>query len=393
MGAASPRLVSTFADAASDPSVAGSWTEKVIVQRVRTQFFRGDLAVVSFQACESGSSAFRGFGLYDVTDPAAPRKMALVRTPRTRGSHEIWLGAARGKAYVYTAIINSELTTSPDYDPEAGTATTPGRADFRIVEVSNPSRPVQVAEWGAWRKLGIAPNADGRSNFVHSVRVDDQLRRAYLSYWDLGTVILDIRDPLRPRYLGRTSPSQGAAHSTYITDGGRTLIETHETQAGLPQLYDITNPARPRLLSTFAVEGFQNDTVHDPKIRGQLAFFSWYSLGVVAANISKPRAPRQVAQFVPDTDYLPRLPLLRDLLRLRLGRRDLRAVHPRLGHEQRALRPSAHLRRNRRRAPRDGGGGRVRAAYAMLGPCRSPRTGPASMRSRRSSMDTSSSPA
>lgn len=95
------------------------------------------------------------------------------------------------------------------------------------------------------------------------MRVDDQLRRAYLSYWDLGTVILDIRDPLRPRYLGRTSPSQGAAHSTYITDGGRTLIETHETEAGLPQLYDITNPARPRLLSTFAVEGFQNDTVHD----------------------------------------------------------------------------------------------------------------------------------
>ena len=110
-----PRLASVFADAASDPAVAGTWTEKVIVQHVRTREFTGDLAVVSFQTC---GGVFSGFGLYDVTDPENPRKLALFPTPGTGGSHEIWLGASRGRAYVYTAVIDSELITSPDYDPE-----------------------------------------------------------------------------------------------------------------------------------------------------------------------------------------------------------------------------------------------------------------------------------
>ena len=83
-----PPRVSTFASGAAEPEVAGSWTEKTIVQHVATPAFSGDLAVTSFQHCRD--NAFRGFGLYDVTDPRAPRRLALVRT-EVRGSHEIWL--------------------------------------------------------------------------------------------------------------------------------------------------------------------------------------------------------------------------------------------------------------------------------------------------------------
>jgi hypothetical protein len=300
-----PRHVSTFADKATDPTVAGTWTEKVIVQRVDTRRFHGDLAVVSFQACtRTDTTAERGFGLYDVTNPARPRKLAFYSAPKTRGSHEIWLGASGGRAYVYTAIIDSEVTSSPDYDPTTRTAKTPGKPDFRIVDVSNPRRPVTVGGWGAWRKLGISPFAGGKSNFVHSVRVDRQLRRAYLSYWDLGTVILDIRNPRQPRYLGRTTPDQNHTHSSYVFDNGRTLVETHETEAGLPHYYDIGNPARPRLLSTFTTTDADTDTVHDPKVAGDVTYFSWYSLGVVAVDSGNPAKPHRIAQFVPDTDYL-----------------------------------------------------------------------------------------
>ncbi|HEV2779736.1 MAG TPA: hypothetical protein VGX25_10080 [Actinophytocola sp.] len=300
-----PTQVSTFADAASNPALAGTWTEKVIVQRVHTRSFRGVLAAVSFQSCSStDQQAFRGFGVYDVTDPRHPRELSRYSAPGTRGSHEIWLGAHGGRAFVYTAIIRSELTTSPTFDPVTRDATVPGRADFRIVDVTDPRRPRDTGEWGAWRELGIKPNADGRANFVHSVRVDDNLRRAYLSYWDLGTVLLDISDPARPRFLGRTTPTQGATHSSFVTRGGTLLVETHETEAGLPVYYDISRPSQPRQLSTFSVEGFGNDTVHDPKVRGATTFFSWYSLGVVAARSAVPTRPTLLAQFVPDTDYI-----------------------------------------------------------------------------------------
>lgn len=119
------------------------------MQRVDTPWFHGDVAVVSFQTCaRSDNVSFRGFALYDVSNPRRPKPLARYSASNTRGSHEIWLGAHGGKAYVYTAILRSEWTSSPTYDPATNTATVPGRADFRIVEVTNPRHPVDVAEWG-----------------------------------------------------------------------------------------------------------------------------------------------------------------------------------------------------------------------------------------------------
>jgi hypothetical protein len=301
-----PRQVATFAAAAREPELAGTWTEKTIVRRVNSASFSGDLAVTSVQGCTE--DAFRGFALYDVTRPAEPERLALVRLD-PRGSHEIWLAAARHHAWVYTAIPRSELIGSPDYDPRSGEASTPGPPDFRIFDVSDPRHPLQVGGWGAWRELGISPNRGVgdflRANFVHSVITNAQATRAFLSYWDLGTVILDISNPAAPRYLGRTKQEgEGDAHSAWLAKGGKVLIETHEDGFGRPYLYDISKPSRPRLLSRFGP--VTNDSpatfangVHDPKVLGNRAFFSWYKRGVLIADIRHPRKPRLLTRFVP----------------------------------------------------------------------------------------------
>ncbi len=315
-----PQHVATFADAAREPEVAGTWTEKTIVREARTTAFKGTLAVTSMQHC--AETAFRGFGLYDLTDPRHPRRLALVRTEGVRGSHEIWLENARGHLWVYTAIVRSELLSSPDYDPQERTATRPGLTDFRIFDVTDPRRPVQVGSWGSWRALGIHPN-EGRgvypANLVHSVITDDAARRAYLSNWDLGTVILDITKPSRPRYLGRTrlpaAEPQGDAHSAALAAGGRILIETHETFLGRPVLFDVSNPRTPKRLGTLKLPEadraarphapYYAHSVHDPKVLGGRAFFSWYRHGIVVADISRPARPRVIARFVPPTATNP----------------------------------------------------------------------------------------
>ncbi len=291
----SPRHVSTFADAASDPMVVRTWTEKVIVKHVATPAFSGDLAVVSFQTCSGTAdrlnpAIFRGFGLYDVSDPANPVKLALYATEPglNRGSHEIWLESVGNRAYVYTAVINSE-------DRTAGAL-----ADFRIIDVTDPRAPVHVGQWGAVADLGRPADPN---EFVHSVITNDQGTLAYLSYWDLGTVILDITNPAAPVYLGRTSflPGEtGNAHSAAIARGGSLLVETHETLAGIPTFWDISDPTAPVRLGQFVVDGYQFDTVHDPKVQGGTAYFSWYSLGVLLADTSRPENPRFMAQFVPE---------------------------------------------------------------------------------------------
>lgn len=309
----SPRHVGTFADAAAEPDLAGTWTEKVIVRRVNSRAFVGDLAVTSIQACSTSSSAFRGFGLYDVSDPSNPERLALVATePQTRGSHEIYMQRKGNRAYVYTAIISSEHLTSPD-------GVTPGNPDFRIYDVSNPRSPAQVGAWGAWAELGVHP-MDGppglNRNHVHSVIVDGNARRAYLSYWDLGTVILDITDPTDPEFLGRTTfqPGEvGNAHSAWLAKGGKILVETHESfgapgspNVGVPTFWDISNPMSPIKLSTFSRPDLIDlgETVHDPKVRGNTLFLSWYQEGVVVLDIARPSAPKLLTQFVPPASFV-----------------------------------------------------------------------------------------
>ncbi len=292
-----PRHIATFASG-RDAELTGTWTEKTIVRRVRTPGFDGVLAVTSVQACESG---FGGFGLYDVTRPAHPKRLALVRT-EPRGSHEIWLATARGHAWVYTAEAAAELAVAPD------------SFGFHIYDVTRPRRPVEVGGWSACRELHecspLTPAGVDKRYLVHSVITNAAATRAYLSYWNFGTVILDIRDPAHPVYLGRTPPGQGNAHSAWLAGGGRILLETHELEHGRPVIWDVADAASPVKLATVqlparlrpggAYSGLSlADSVHDPKVAGRFAYFSWYGQGVALFDLANPRKPRFLARFLP----------------------------------------------------------------------------------------------
>ncbi len=325
-----PSHVSTFADGDEGAGeLEGTWTEKVIVES-----FRGrDIAAVSIQNCardpETGAldtGTHRGWGLWDVTDPANPERLALVFSDvRDGGSHEIWLKRRGNRLYVYTAVILSEFLTAPAPD-------TPGVPDFQIWDVSDPTDPEQVGEWGAWAELGVHPFAGfgaSPANFVHSIvgAVVGNQHRAYLSYWDLGTVILDVSDPANPQFLGRTDfgpGEEGNAHSAWLARGGNILIQADEDFApvgpdsfedawGYARIFDISDPANPVQLSTFEMPSTRQFpppgpgffSVHDPKVRGNTLYLSYYAEGVVVVDISDPANPRKLAQFVPEPSEDP----------------------------------------------------------------------------------------
>jgi hypothetical protein len=287
-----PRHVSTFA------ALKDTWTEKTIVRRVKTSGFDGVLAVSSIQACSNG---FGGFGVYDVTKPSRPRRLALVRT-LPRGSHEIWLATARGQAWVYTAEAAAEFAVAPD------------SFGFHIYDISSPRKPAEVGGWSACRELHECspltgpPGVDTRY-LVHSVITNAAATRAYLSYWNLGTVILDIRDPAHPVYLGRTAAGQGNAHSSWLTGGGKIMLETHELAHGRPVVWQIADPAHPVELATVRLPPALrpggstafviSDSVHDAKVLGRYAYFSWYGQGVALFDLTNPRKPRFVSRFLP----------------------------------------------------------------------------------------------
>ncbi|HEX2044129.1 MAG TPA: hypothetical protein VHF23_00725 [Gaiellaceae bacterium] len=309
-----PRHVATFADGASNPELAGSWTEKVMVEHVNTRWFNGDLAAVSFQDCRPGG--FTGTGLYDVSNPRSPELLSL-RQSGIFGVHELFLEKRGNRAYVYEAAVFEEVIAAfEEMDP--GDV----NPEFRIVDVSDPRNPVQVGDWSAWRDQGESP-LDGMGsfpfNFVHSVVVFHEI--AYVSYWDYGTVMLDVSDPANPVFLGKTEygpEAEGNAHSAWIARGGKILIQMDEdfdpspnpdveTGWGYGHIFDISDPANPVELSTlkmpsthqFPPPGPGDFTIHDPKVRGNTLYVSWYTEGVVVMDISKPAAPRRIAQFIP----------------------------------------------------------------------------------------------
>lgn len=314
---ANPKEVAVF----GHDDVPGSWQEKVIVKSIDTPDFKGDLAVVSVQQLNRNNpETSGGFLLYDVTDPANPEKLGYWETyASTRGTHELYLTMQGDRALVFASNPYADFYSGGE------------QKDFQIVDVSNPAEPETLWQFDP-RSLPEVPDSfngynwnapDGKSRavFNHSVITDHNAQFAYVSMWDLGTVIFDIKDPENPVFVGRTdfsSEQQGAAHSAALAKGGNVLIETREVSSpvrpgyeksyGYTRIFDIKDKSNPKLLSEFKTDLTEKvedgptfaNTVHDPKVHGNTLYLSHYAGGVYAVDITDPSKPEQIGQYTPD---------------------------------------------------------------------------------------------
>lgn len=325
---ANPKEVSVLAN-----DIPGTWQEKVIVQSVSTPSFKGDLAAVSVQRVdkerygyEGDTSENGGVVLYDVTNPREPKKLGFWKTPSNlpTGTHEHWL----------TEQNNKVLLLATNYQAHRYKENGVEVHDFSIVDVTDPSNPKELANWDP-TEVGGGFNGDyqykdetgaQRTAFLHSVITDETGKYAYLSYWDLGTIILNIEDPANPKFVGRTKferDVQGAAHSAALAHGGNILIETREVFNpdphdpgfergwGYVRVYDIKDKSNPVLLSTFRTLNSMVQikagerkpgtyTVHDPKVRGNTLFLSHYSDGIRMVDLTDPANAVEVGSYVSD---------------------------------------------------------------------------------------------
>jgi hypothetical protein len=215
----SPKLVGTLA------ARAGTSAEDMVALQVSTTSFRGDLMGVGIQRCGEGSeldTQMFGLELWDVTNPSAPAKLGeLGLTTGDGGVHELDLFQRGGNVYALVATPFSEWFDPVDPD-----------GDFRIIDVTNPSKPVQVSHWGAGANGFSRGPFFGQGNFGamfgHSARASADGTKAYVSYWDLGVLTFDISDVTHPVLLSRTlyrPTADGDSHSmTPFKAGGREFI-------------------------------------------------------------------------------------------------------------------------------------------------------------------------
>ena len=212
---AKPALIGALAER------PGTSAEDVQVLTVFSGSFTGDLLATGLQRC--GPDGVGGLSLWDVTDPRTPIELSLFDTGTgPSGVHEFSIFRRGEQTLALLAVPFSE-----SLDPA-------GQGDVRIVDITDPRAPVQLADWGIVRQPG-AGRLQGRGRdpliYAHGVLAGVNGQRAYVSYWDAGVVILDISDLRNPRYLGRTTygdGDEGNAHSVALARGGRVLVQADE---------------------------------------------------------------------------------------------------------------------------------------------------------------------
>ena len=335
---ARPRPLASFA------KFPGSDGEDVWVGSISTKAFKGDLAAVGLQRCSREQPAFAGLALYDVTDPARPRELSRLASDVPTGVHELGVVQRPDGRVLALAAVNYSFTHSRGR-----------KGDVRIVDITDPRRPRELADWDVRRDGPVETRgqlAARRDVFCHSVWPFDDGNKAFASCWSAGVQFLDISDPAAPRLIGQTAyrPEDGyrGAHSGWFNQDETLFVQNDEAMRAVTgggsgaswtfqRVFDTSSLERPRLLSTFATEPavpgkdgrVATDgiySVHNAVIKGDLEYVSWYSDGIRVVDLADPRRPREVAFFVP-----PPSPPRQAVATAQNGRRDMPVVwgvHP-----------------------------------------------------------------
>jgi hypothetical protein len=304
-----------------------------------------DIAVVGIQVCGGDrydATIFRGLQVFDVTDPANPFELGRLSTGCcTRGLHELEVQhrADLGRTFVYASVPASEY---PDGLSLTGVRDQqmPPRGDFRLLEVTDPTAPAAVSDWGVVKDtggpLGPGQGCDPDPIFGHSAEPSADGKLAFISYWDSGFVALDLNVPENPVFRGTTTYEEdedGDGHSSNYDEGRQLLFTADEDFCktsgsgiekgfGYLRVYDYADLSAPVQIGEYRTPNSigTNDpaagdyTIHNPLIVGTDVYISWYSDGIRVVDASDPSEPTEVAWFVPPSANNPVQPSQRGVL-------------------------------------------------------------------------------
>ena len=187
----------------------------------------GDVMAVAYQTYELGVSP-AGVELFDISVPENPKSISFFDCsgPHSRGVHQVWF--ADGE-YIHFSGGGEGIVPRNPLDDQI----------YRIIDVRNPSKPVEVGRWhypGTHKGDKEAPpprhpKFDGGYR-PHNINVyPERPDRAYVAYLDGGAVILDIADKSNPKMITNwrySPPYNGFCHTVMPLLGRDLLLVTDE---------------------------------------------------------------------------------------------------------------------------------------------------------------------
>ncbi|HZH35384.1 MAG TPA: FG-GAP-like repeat-containing protein [Pyrinomonadaceae bacterium] len=210
-----------------------------------------------------------GVHIVDITNPSNP--VLLGRVSLANGGYDTIHEMVVDGDYLY---INSNST-----------ATRP----LKIINISNPAQPRLVNT--------LTPVNSG---WVHAMFVKNG--RMYTSGFG-GTGLTEIYDVTNlenqaPRLLGQVATGT-STHSNWVSEDGNWLFVCREFVDGELRVYNISNPASPQLVKIVKAADLGINAVcpHNPVVKDNLLYVSWYQGGVQVFDITNPVEMKRVGQY------------------------------------------------------------------------------------------------
>ncbi|MEA2774614.1 MAG: hypothetical protein QOF90_20 [Acetobacteraceae bacterium] len=280
----------------------------------------GTTMAVAHQADKQGQPG-AGMEVFDVADPAHPKKLAYFDTsgPHSRGVHYLWFADGH---YAYLTTGAKDFTPKTESDDQF----------FMAVDMSDPSHPAEAGRW--WMpgtRVGDKEPSPPRVGIDSGIRMHTAIisperpDRAYVGWIDGGFVILDISDKAHPRLVAHRSwqsQNVGFAHTVLPIPSRNLAIQSEEAVEtnckDWPKrdwVWDISNEKAPVALSVmpppadFAALckqggrfGAHNIAQNrpDPTARNlkKSVVGSFFNGGVRAYSIADPHDPKEIGFIV-----------------------------------------------------------------------------------------------
>ncbi len=160
---------------------------------------------------------------------------------------------------------------------------------LEVLSLADPINPVLVGSY-------LKDKFGNCSLCLHDTYVRNDT--AYCSAGNDGLFIYDFSDLNSPHLINRIEyyTDQGYNHSSWLTEDGHVLVMADEVPYGMKvKLFDLTDILDIEEVAAF--ESHEFATVHNPFIRGNEVYLSYYLDGLQVYNIDDPANPQRISYY------------------------------------------------------------------------------------------------